>query len=328
MSASVRGTRLSWRRSGKEDGHREYTVSYLVETTDSEDGPQTALAAPGLPYPGAIWVQGNDCDPWAFCQPNPSADPWQEKEGDPHRYWKCTFIFSTKSQRRCQDIPIEDPLLEPMKISGSFTKEKWEPAFDRSGSPIRSTSMEKLRGAEFDASRATVKIEQNVAYLNLELFAPMIDTVNNAPLWGLPTRCVKLDNVVWERKVYGSCGFFYTRTFEFSAGTFTNELGAVMSIHDRRLLDEGSRVLSGQWVKVGDCLSPVWDLTSICGTAPDPTNPMHYIAYKDRSGENTTTPLSASNPGAPADGESDVNKITVEYYPESNFLALGIPTTL
>jgi len=328
MSASVVGTRLSWRRTGKEDGHREYVVVFLVMTTSTEDGPQTALSAPGLPYPGAIWTQGNDYDPWAFCLPNPSAEPWQGKEGEPHRYWACTFTFSTRPQKRCQDTPIEDPLLEPMKISGSFVKEKWEPAFDRNGDPIRSTSMEKLRGAEFDRSPATVKIEQNVAYLDLERFAPMVDTVNDAPLWGMPTRCVKLDTVTWERLVFGSCGFYYKRTFEFSVGSVTDEEDNVTSIHDRRLLDEGSRVLSGQWVKIGDCLSPVWDLTNICGTSPDPTNPMHYIAYKDRSGENTTTPLSKSNPGAPADGEDDVNKITVEYYPESNFLTLGIPTTL
>lgn len=320
MSASVR-YRISWSRTGKDDGHREYKLTYLVATTDPDDGPQTALFAPGLPYPGAIWSQGNDLDPWAFCLPNPSAIPHQEKEGDPHRYWKCEFTFTTIPQKRCQDTPIEDPLLEPPKISGSFTNYTKEVDVDRNGNPIRSTSFEKLRGVEFDANRPTVKIEQNVINLQLSTFAPMINTLNNAALWGMSARRIKLSNVTWERKLLGSCGFYYTRTLEF-------DVDPDGKTFDREFLDEGSKVLHGQWTKAGDCITPVWYLTPICGTTPVHTNPMHYIAYKDVTGENTTTPFSKTFRGEPPMDENDVRKITVEYYPESNFMLLGIPTTL
>jgi hypothetical protein len=61
-------------------------------------------------------------------------------------------------------------------------------------------------------------------------------------------------------------------------------------------------------------------------TNPDSTNPQHFIRYKDRNGENARVLLDGA--GIPIeDGATPVYR-DVEYYPESNFLLLGIPLTL
>src|SRR5690606_22693106 len=88
---------------------------------------------------------------------------------------------------------------------------------DRYGNPIKSSSHEQFRGSnvEFDANRPTVWVDQNVSSLGLATFASMIDCVNDRPLWGLPKRRIKLSNVTWERKMYGTCRFYYTRKLEF-----------------------------------------------------------------------------------------------------------------
>jgi hypothetical protein len=67
-----------------------------------------------------------------------------------------------------------------------------------------------------------------------------------------------------------------------------------------------------------------WVLDAISGGIPDHTNKQHFIRFKDFNGENARTQLNGS--GAPS--VTTVFKNKVEYYPESNFLLLGIPVSL
>lgn len=312
--------RLDWSVERDEEGHRTYQVKHLVEVSNTDDGPQIILNAPGLPVIGAYWTYGNDFDPWARCWPTVSVQRSPAiKEGHPGVYWVTEHKFSTKPFKRCQDTNIEDPLLEPQKVSGSFVKYSKEAERDRNGNIIKTRSHEMIRGrnVEFDAHRASMRVEQNVANLQLPLLTELMNHVNDAPLWGLPARCVKLSNAPWERKVYGVCSFYYTRTLEFDIDFNT---------WDRDVLDEGTKVLKGHWGKTdaGET-EGVWYLENIGGSPPDPDNPAHYIAFADAKGNLGKVILDSD--GTPWDhtGTGDPPQVHVEYYPEANLLQLGIP---
>ena len=318
MTAVLWGGVYDWSLSADSSGQRTYDLSMLVATDNVADGPGIAVNVPELPQTGDVWLFGNDSDPWAFCTPFRSVQRHQAKKGDPHKWWQVDFKFTTLPRIRCQDQSIENPLLEPQEVSGSFVKYTEEALVDRFGEAILNSAFEKIKGpqVEFDANRPTIKVSQNVLNLELNIFAPMIDTVNDATLWGLTSRKIKLSNVSWERRYYGVCAAYYTRTFEFDINFNT---------FDRTIQDEGSKALSGHWE--GDS----WVLEDIGGSAPDSNKPSHFNTYKDRNDENTRVILNGA--GLPANtaigtggSSGDIGEIEVEYYSESNFLLLGIPT--
>lgn len=326
--------RYSWRSERDPDGHRSYFLTWIVITSDEEDGPFVVMLAPGLPVPGTAWTFGNINDPWAFATAKLSVKPRDQRSGEKFKHWLVEQEFTTKPTKRCQDSSIEDPLLEPQKISGSFVKYTKQAIYDKDGNPIRNSSYELLaeiakgNALEFDANRPTVQIEQNVATLGLDVFSQMVDTVNDATLWGLGPRRIKLSNVSWERKIYGTCNYYYTRKFEFDVDFNT---------FDRSVLDEGTKVLQGHWDRRG---TGHWVIDRIGGSPANPLNPNHYMQAQDRNGNAIRVVLDGSGVPAAAvvesgsgtgtgTGESGpAGEIFVQYYPESNFSILGLPTSL
>lgn len=298
------------------DGHREYTVIWRV-LTSRHDGPATVMQTSGLPRPYSLWSFttgtpiGNydgtitDVDLWAWCQWDLKATP--QITDEPTRLWLVEQKFSTRPPgKMCREVQVEDPLLEPQKISGTFVKYTEEATQDRWQSDIVNSAHEQIRGpqVEFDKNRPQIRIEQNVPVLQLELFTPMVDTLNDAPLWGLPRRCIKLDNVSWERKFYGTCHVYYTRNLEFSVRTklaYVREIGRdiVVSDFDRDILDEGTKVLNGDWdtdpssVTYGNYI-----VKPIAGDAPNPFDPTHFKRYQDRQGNYSRVILNGA--GLPA----------------------------
>jgi hypothetical protein len=275
----------------------------------------------GLPTIGSVWNFDSDTDFDAFCTPFLRVTPIRSKK--PNKYWIVENQFTTRPMKRCFDTEIEDPLLEPDRIGGSFVKYTKEATEDRFGEKLKMSSHEMIRGpqAEFDANRPTVWIEQNVADLDLDTFSDMVDTVNDATLWGVGARKVKLSNVSWERLYKGICDFYYQRRFEFDID---------FSTFDRTVVDEGDKVLNGKWVGAD------WTLVDIAdGVPPDKENPNHFMRAIDRAGnpmhvllDGNGEPLDvADSPTGTATVSSPVG-IDIEYYPESNFLELGIPTLL
>lgn len=279
MATRVEGGPKTWSMRRDEEGYREYNIVYQVigETTD---GPATVLNTLGLPVPGSAWIIDNDVDLWVWCRAVTEVTP-VISDGDPNTHWHVSFIFSNKppdfKRQRCQDVPIEDPILEPAKISGTFHKYTLEASYDRFGNPILNSAHEPIRGpvVEFDDSRPTVRIEQNIPALNWAALVAMRDTVNDAPLWGLPRRCIKLSNISWERKFYGQCYLYYTRILEFDINHET---------WDRNVMDEGNKMLNGHWDPVtGDYV--VDDIAE--GVPANHLNPTHFIRATDRHGNFT-----------------------------------------
>lgn len=318
-------TIVGFRTTGGEvddEGYRTYHLTSLIESNDASDGPFTVMNTPGLALPGTQWTFGNDFDPWAFCYPTMRVTIHDEREGDPNYYWAVEQTFSNKPLKRCQESKIEDPLLEPMKISGSWVKKQREATVDRFGNRILSSSFEQIRGnvVEFDECIDTVLIEQNVPMLGLPTFSGIKNYVNDRVLWGMAPRTIKFSNVQWERQLFGTCSYYYTRKLEFEIDAKT---------WDRDVPDEGDKVIDGFWFvnSSGD-----WEYQPkyIDAIESDATishlDPRNFIRAKDPHDQPFHVQLNGK--GAPLKFGETPAKIHVEKYFQTNLLILGIPTTL
>lgn len=257
------------------EGHREYKVTYRVKV-QTDEGPAEVLRTPGLHVNGSPYIVGADIDLYAWCRPNANVSMVVE-DGNPDGYYDIEQTFGTKppefTRQRCNDVEVQSPILEPPKVSGNFNKLTVEASFDRFGNPLNNSAHEPFRGpqVEFDSSRPTVRIEQNVPDLQLALMTQFVNRVNDGILWGCLPRCVKLSSVSWERLFYGFCYVYYKRTLEFDINFET---------WDRFLLDEGSKVLNGRW----DESTGEYVLVDIGGATPSAANPNHFMQAVDRAG--------------------------------------------
>jgi hypothetical protein len=295
MSATVYDLE-DWTGSRTREGHRNITAKWKVRTTSPLDGPAAVMAAAGLPVPGSTWAYGGDSDPWMFCTPDLRVE--QVVAGERCREWTVEQEFTTEPLQRCQTTSIENPLNEPPEISGSFLKYTQEALVDRNGDAMTTSAGELFRGKEVerDFNRPTINIGLNVLSLPLSTFSDFVDTVNDSTLWGLSARKIKLGNISWSRKLYGTCTYYYTMNYEFEVNFKT---------WDRTLVDRGTKILMAG------------------GTAGDQD---HYIQKKDPLGENVVVFLNGSGALLPA-GSPPVTRV-FEIYDERNMLTLGIPSSL
>lgn len=282
------------------EGHRTYHIKYKVwgETTD---GPANALQTPGLPLPGSIWAVDNDLDVYAWCRQETTVT--EEVTDEPNRLFHVEKVFSTKPpdsrKGRCNDTPIEDPLLEPDRISGDFATSTSEATHNRFARALTNSSWEQIKGqlVEFEGSRFVITVEQNVPALQLGLLNALKDCLNDAPLWGLPARCLKFKAGPWTRKFYGQCYVYFTRslTIEANAKQSVDQSGNLLfdlsgnpiieSGWDRNLLDEGDKAINGHWgvLSKGE-IEGRWIVDDLNGAAPDRMNPAHFIRVVDSKG--------------------------------------------
>lgn len=296
MSASVKDLQ-SWSLTCDEEGYRKYTARWQVLTTSPYDGPAVVINAAGLPAVGTYWAFGNDFDPWSFCTPECTVAAVYDDERCAH--WLVEQVFTNKPGKNRQDSPIENPLDQPPDISGSFLKYQKEAYQDRYGDLLLNSSRELMRGnqVEKDANFPTISIKINQAAIGLATYAAMIDGVNDAAMWGLPPRTIKLDNVGWARRVFAwACSYYYTINYEFKIDVNT---------FDRFLVDKGSRVLMPG------------------GTAGKQDD---YKKTKDKAGENIEVLLNG-NGGLLAAGAPPVVLRKQLYFPV-NLLSLGVPSQL
>lgn len=284
MTTAIQPGLTTWNMAEDDEGHREYHIEFKVRADDT-DGPYNVRNTAGLPLPGSFWQFRGDIDPVAFCKRRSLINPIQ-KDSEATTLWKAGFTFSTRPDKRCQDNRFEDPLTEPMRVSGSWTRYKEEATKNRFGNPLKFSSHERMKGPqiEFETGLPTVRVEQNVLNLELDLLAALIHTVNDAPLWGLPIRCVRLASVSWSKEFYGSCYPYYKRSLEFEVNPDT---------FDRDIADEGRKVLYGRWERPG-----VWRILCIDGDWPDHKNPAHFVDFKSYEGNPSVALLNGK--GLPA----------------------------
>lgn len=278
---------IYWDLKRDQDGHRTYTIRHRVKG-DIGEGPAAALQCPGLPQAGDAWIVENDVDLWAWFRLDAKVTAAVDDEPCPHFIVEQTA--STLPTSRCSDGQIEDPLLEPDQVSGGITKYTVEADTDVFGLSITNSAWEQIRGPqnEWEVSRNVIRITQNVPDLEESLWMPMNDTLNDAPLWGFPTRSIRLTISAWEKKYYGLCEFYYTRTLELEPWVVEDpeNPGSLLSGWDRDILDEGTKALNGRWNQDGE-----WELIDIAGGPPDPLNPSHFKRLTDREGNPMTVLL-------------------------------------
>lgn len=293
MAATVLGA-LDWSVDRDSEGHKDYSITWLCQVSDNGEGPATVLEASGLPNPGSSWSFGSDSDVWAYAWPDLTVEKHGPKN-EQGNLWIAKQKFSTRPLPDSASSAFNDPLLQPIKTSGSFIKLTKQITYDRNGKKIANSAHE-LWEWEVDDNRPTVRIELNSLSLPLGTFAEMVDSLNDAPLWGVSARCVKLSNVQWERHAHQSYGYYYTVVYEFEINFRTFDLIKV---------DYGTKKL-----KSG-------------GTS---TNPTHFVVNKDDNGENT--PLLLNGSGAPLTNGNTPFIHTFQHYPQANFLLLGVPSFL
>jgi len=349
--ASVKGGPVTWRADRDDDGFRTYKVTYRVQAAVTES-PAAIMMASGLPSIGETFVisgySGTDSSCW--CRPEMSIKIDQERSGDPAVYYlvECTYSnkFEQGKSKRCQLTSVDDPCVEPMKVSGSFTKAQWEAKYDQNGAKLVTSANEPITGpaVTFDYARPTVRIEQNVRSLGLSTFSQMVNTVNASPLWGCPARTIRLMNAPWERKYSGLCNVFYTRTFEFEVDYCNKDSNGNVIGWDRDIYDSGSSCLAGIW-DVTDAANPKWKITgpvySVTPSTVLTISQGSFGVYKDLAGNNKRVVLDGygrpanakisykATPGGSyqdATAGPEAHKL-LQFYRASNFLLLGIPTS-
>lgn len=352
MACVLDGGAIEQEGERDEDGHRTYRVTWQVYSTTGLDGPANVMQTPGLPVPGTVWNYRADVDIWAWCRPQMTVTkhPNDNRPEDPRQWWSVQQTFSTRPPSREQaqrqrppDSRLEDPLFFPPRVSGQTVAYTEEISYDRNGKLISTSCGEPIRGpqVEFDFHRSQVVIEQNVLSLQLGLCESMVDTVNDATLWDEPARFVKLSGFSWSWQYYGNAFRYYTRTFTFdifgryvpdtpgsNSTTFTLRSG-----HDRIIPDEGTLVLRGKWDRDPNHTTFKQYIVD-SGLTINNAKPGDIVAYMDYNSNPTTVLLDGS--GRPWDrnsattGTDDDTQgwIDLQYYRESNFLLLGIPTDL
>lgn len=325
--------RIKWSMERDRDGHRTYTIQHLVEGDLGEingDGPFNILNTPGLPLPGDVWLFDADTDLYSTCRPDASVRQLVDEDGEPCPWWIVEQKFSNAPADKCFNSfgttsfenPGDDPLLENVKFSGGTTRYNEEAMFDRFGDRITNSAHEQMRGpaVEFDANRFTIRVEQNVAALELDIVEVAMDALNDDVMWGFAARTVKLSHFTWEKLWDGQCNIYFKRIFEFEVRTDT---------FDRDITDEGTKALHGKWKNIGDGL---WEVTDMAGgVTPDPSNPSHFVRIQDRYGNLMRCILNGSGvPAGNAAGTTDdPGIIHIEKYNEVNHLSiLGLPASI
>ena len=341
MTTRLHG-RVGWSGGRDDEGYLEYTVKHMVECSVN-DGPAAILATAGLPLIGSSWSFGDDSDTSVWCGTYAKVEYHGGEENDPHQWWTVEQKFSNKITeggrlKTCLDDTFDNPLLEPQKVSGSYLQKPVKAYYDKNGTFLVYSTGEPIQGdlLMFDETKATVKIEQNVAVLDLSGVGAKMNRVNAAPLWGVAARCVKLSRFSWERKLWGTCSWYYTRSFEFDIDLGDLNPAGIVGF-DRGIKNMSQKALTGKWRDDGAGLYyEVKDAAA--GVLPDVTDYNNYSRYTDPKGELAVTQIDGATglpanatwngaDGTPGGTAGAATTITVQKYKEANFLLLGIPTT-
>lgn len=349
MACTLLGGSLDMSAEVDENAARTYTVVWQVQSSEL-DGPANVLQTPGIPVPGTTWNYLSDVDIWAWCRPECTVRRHRgDGSQDPIQLWEVEQKFSTKRASREQadrqrppNEQVQNPLLEPQRVSGRSFGQTEEVSFNRNGVRILTSAREPIRGpqVEFEMTRDQVVIEQNVPILQLDFCRKMVNTVNASTLWGSPARHVRLSEFTWSYQYFNMAFRYYVRRFVFDIYTRADMTRAVLGVPyymsgwDRRIPDEGTLVLRGKWERDQN-LSTYGTYRIASGLTIDNAGPGDIIAFQDFHGNPTTVLLDGY--GRPWDvygahtgttGDDTQGYRDVEYYNESNFLLLGIPVNL
>jgi hypothetical protein len=326
--------RLEWLLDRDAEGHRDYTVKWLLKTNDSEvegqaTGPWEVMQCEDLPKVGQHWLAAHNGDPSsqeldtnAFCHPDMTVAPVVDKETSD--FWIVSQKFSTRPIAvKFGDLDNfeKDPLLEPVKVGGSYVKYTEVRPKDSEGKAITNSSHEPFHGKEVekDCNRATVWVECQTDILPLAIGTEFLDTLNRDTLWGLPPASIKLSNLTWERLVHingaQELRYIFKTRYEFD-----------IRVKPQTEAGDPTGYYEGDWTQ--EILDHGHTLTQVAGTDPV-TDPNKYIRHKDGNDENLGVHLDGK--GRKLTDLSQPVYLEFKFYPAtSDFtqLAINFPVTL
>ena len=198
----------------EDSGHRTYSATYKVRHNE-DDGPYTVLNATGLPAIGDYWVHDRGLETDTYARRNPYAKIKAVVSSEKTDISHVEVKFTTKPFKRCQDVQIGNPLLEPAKLSGTFSEQMQKAIFDRHWNAIRSSAMTPYEDIEQETSFPTVEVSVNVASSPVALITSKLHYLNDSTMWGLPAGCIKFSSASWERLYYGVCSYYYNLKMGF-----------------------------------------------------------------------------------------------------------------
>ena len=318
MAARKVGGPLSIELERDERFHRIYKVSHRVEVDNFTnvggtqslalgvpEGPFSVLSVDGLPAPGDAYTFEEINDDWVYCLPNIRVYPDPQQKPGPKRVYIVEQQFTSRAIERRIQQEREHPLEEHDIFSfgtGSFTEEA---THDRFGHRIQYSSLEAIRGPqnEWDMGRTSIDVEHVQSTLDLEQVGSFMNCVNDAPIWTAPTRCLKLSRCTI-KQLFWKFDTFYKYNYGFDLWIRQDSPEDFASSGwDRTVLDEGTKVLRGDWLNLGTAAVPVW--TWVLRGNPNPNNPADFVRFMDTNFNLTRVVLDgAGRPYSPTLGST------------------------
>ncbi len=236
----VSGGVRRWSLFRDKRGYRTYTITHRVQVDRDSQGPLSALeGAVGLPEPGSQWSEPDLFDEWAYFTQEAKVEP-VGREGE-LEFFDITQTATSDPSDECAEDLKEDPLAIADRVRVESVDYQKEAVFDKFDDAIVNSAWEQYRGpqVEFDASRVRVVIEQNAGALELDLIMSLMHHTNDAVMWGgMDINTIKLSGFSAEPKYHTNCDKYWLRRFIFDIDP---------NGWNRKLLDEGTKVLHGRW---------------------------------------------------------------------------------
>lgn len=190
---------------GDEKGVRNYSRSWLIETTGgTDDDPFSIMASGYLP------VQYDPCpfDATALClnlqMRNAAADGCS-------KFWDATAKYSTKYDNQQQGNPLE----RPIKKSLSFNYYRRDISVDAEGKPITNSAGEKPNEtAQIDACHPLLRFVRNEATIPVERAQLYNLATNSDEFYGAPAGTMRMNSISTSDLQRENDVDFYAVTYE------------------------------------------------------------------------------------------------------------------
>ena len=200
---------------------------------------------------------------------------------------------------------IEDPLLQPPKISYGFASANEPVDRDANGNPIMNSAEETFDPpSSRDVDDLIIRIQRNTNNFSVWTAASYKNSINSDTIWGVPPGYLMLKD--------------WSATYEKSASTYY--FAESMEFHIRY----AAVFQGGQWVALG------WKLRRVdegyrVKSGVDSNNKPKYQTILDENGKMLSQPTLLDGAGNKLASGADPVYKTFDLYPSRSFAALNLP---
>lgn len=204
------------------ESERSYTVKFRVFTNNRSDGPQEASSASIIPRRGDPYIYGADNDYGAI---RSGITISLTNVRDSMKDWTIVCTFTSRPMRTHPDaFQVDDPVLLPPEIGGSFLMMQKPVTRDKDGNCVVNSALDFFEGLTVEDGLPTLTIAKNYATIDLAQLSDFCPSVNSTPFWGMGVRCWKLTAAPWKRLWKGSGVPYYQISYEFQLNWETWDL--------------------------------------------------------------------------------------------------------